>query len=65
MSVSQAPPKDELVHRAVQLVPLLRDKAVWMDENRRLHDEVIEALADAGLLKMRVPVRYGGFESDI
>jgi 3-hydroxy-9,10-secoandrosta-1,3,5(10)-triene-9,17-dione monooxygenase len=65
MSVSQAPPKDELVHRAAQLVPLLRDKAVWMDENRCLHDEVIDALADAGMMRMRVPVRYGGFESDM
>jgi 3-hydroxy-9,10-secoandrosta-1,3,5(10)-triene-9,17-dione monooxygenase len=65
MSVSEAPPKDELVHRAAQLVPLIRDKAVWMDENRRMHDEVIETLTDAGLLKMRVPVRYGGFETDM
>jgi 3-hydroxy-9,10-secoandrosta-1,3,5(10)-triene-9,17-dione monooxygenase len=65
MSVSQAPTKDELVHRAEELVPLLRDKAVWMDENRCLHDEVIQAIADAGLMKIRVPVRYGGYESDM
>jgi 3-hydroxy-9,10-secoandrosta-1,3,5(10)-triene-9,17-dione monooxygenase len=65
MSVSQAPTKDELVRRAAELVPLLRDKAVWMDENRCLHDEVIEAITDAGLMRMRVPVRYGGFESDM
>ena len=65
MSVSQAPPKDELVHRAAELVPLIRDKAVWMDEHRCLHDEVIAAITDAGLLRMRVPVRYGGFESDM
>src|ERR1700684_1332990 len=65
MSVSQAPTKDELVRRAAELVPLLRDKAVWMDENRCLRDEVIEAITDAGLVRMRVPVRYGGFESDM
>ena len=65
MSVSQAPPKEELVQRAAKLVPLIRDKAVWMDENRCLHDEVIAAITDAGLLRMRVPVRYGGFESDM
>lgn len=65
MSVSQAPPKEELVQRAAKLVPLIRDKAVWMDDNRCLHDEVIEAITDAGLLRMRVPVRYGGFESDM
>jgi 3-hydroxy-9,10-secoandrosta-1,3,5(10)-triene-9,17-dione monooxygenase len=65
MSLMEAPPRDELVHRASELVPLLRDKAVWMDENRRLHDDVIEALTAAGILKMRVPVRYGGYESDM
>lgn len=65
MSVSEAPPKDELVHRAGELVPLIRDKAGWMDENRCLHDDVIQAITDAGLLRMRVPVRYGGFESDM
>jgi 3-hydroxy-9,10-secoandrosta-1,3,5(10)-triene-9,17-dione monooxygenase len=65
MSVSQAPPKAELVERAAQLVPLIKDKAVWMDENRRMHDEVIAAITDAGLLRMRVPVRYGGYESDM
>ena len=65
METTQAPPKDELVRRASELVPLLREKALWMDENRRLHDDVIGALADAGILKMRVPVRYGGYESDM
>lgn len=65
MSVTEAPPRDELVHRASQIVPLLREKAMWMDENRRMHDKVIEALTEAGILKMRVPVRYGGFESDM
>jgi alkylation response protein AidB-like acyl-CoA dehydrogenase len=65
MSVTQAPTKDELVRRAAQLVPLIREKAMWMDENRCLHEEVIEALTEAGILKMRVPVRYGGFESDM
>jgi 3-hydroxy-9,10-secoandrosta-1,3,5(10)-triene-9,17-dione monooxygenase len=65
MSVTQAPTKDELVRRAAQLGPLIREKAMWMDENRCLHEEVIEALTEAGILKMRVPVRYGGFESDM
>lgn len=65
MEITQAPPKDELVRRAAGIVPLLREKAVWMDENRRLHDDVITALVDAGIPKMRVPVRYGGYESDM
>ncbi|MPZ16097.1 MAG: acyl-CoA dehydrogenase [Chloroflexi bacterium] len=65
MEITQAPPKDELVRRASELVPLLREKALWMDESRRIHDDVIDALTDAGILKMRVPVRYGGYESDM
>jgi 3-hydroxy-9,10-secoandrosta-1,3,5(10)-triene-9,17-dione monooxygenase len=65
MEITQAPPREELVRRAAGLVPLLKDKSIWMDENRRLHEEVIEAMTAAGLLKMRVPVRYGGFESDM
>jgi len=36
-----------------------------MDENRRLHDDVDEALTESGILKMRVPTRYGGYESDM
>ncbi|MET7424610.1 acyl-CoA dehydrogenase family protein [Dactylosporangium sp. NPDC005555] len=65
MEITQAPPRAELVRRASELVPLLREKALWMDENRRLHDDVIDAITDAGLLKMRVPARYGGYESDM
>jgi len=65
VGVTQAPPKEELVRRASDLVPLIRDKAAWMDDNRRLHEEVIEALTEAGILKMRIPARYGGYESDM
>src|ERR1700722_9819747 len=65
MEITQAPPRQELVRRASDLVPLLREKALWMDENRRLDPDVIDALTEAGLLKMRVPVRYGGYESDM
>lgn len=65
MGVTQAPAREELVNRASDLVPLIRDKAVWMDENRHLHPEVIDALTEAGILKMRIPARYGGYESDM
>jgi alkylation response protein AidB-like acyl-CoA dehydrogenase len=65
MEITQAPPKDELVRRASGLIPLLREEAHWMEQNRRIHDDVIDAITDAGILKMRVPVRYGGYESDM
>lgn len=61
----QAPSRPELVRRAADLVPQLRKKAPWAEENRRLHEETIEAMAEAGILKMRVPARYGGYECDM
>jgi 3-hydroxy-9,10-secoandrosta-1,3,5(10)-triene-9,17-dione monooxygenase len=64
MEITQAPPREELVRRASGLIPLLREKAAWMEENRRLHEDVLDALTDAGILRMRTPLRYGGYESD-
>lgn len=64
MTVAEAPARTELVKRASELVPLLQANATWTEDNRRLHEQSIEALADAGIFKMRRPVRYGGYESD-
>jgi len=43
---------------------MLQARANWHEQHRRLHDETIEALAQAGIFKLRVPKRYGGYESD-
>jgi alkylation response protein AidB-like acyl-CoA dehydrogenase len=59
-----APAREEIIRRASDLVPLLRKHAAWSEENRRIHEESIEALAEAGIFKLRVPARYGGYESD-
>ena len=64
MQKTDVPTREQLVQRASELVPLLQKNATWSEENRRLHDDTIEALADAGIFRMRVPARYGGFESD-
>jgi alkylation response protein AidB-like acyl-CoA dehydrogenase len=64
VTITPVPTRAELVRRAAELVPLLRKHAQWTEENRRLHDETIEALADAGVFKLRVPARYGGYEAD-
>ncbi|MEU1969578.1 acyl-CoA dehydrogenase family protein [Micromonospora sediminicola] len=58
------PTSEQLVERASSLVPVLRKSAQWAEDHRRLSDEVIDALADAGIFRMRVPKRYGGYESD-
>jgi alkylation response protein AidB-like acyl-CoA dehydrogenase len=65
MTMSGAPSRAELVGRVSELIPMLQKNALWGEENRRLNDETIEALANAGVLKMRVPLRYGGYESDM
>ncbi|MFE5245509.1 MULTISPECIES: acyl-CoA dehydrogenase family protein [unclassified Streptomyces] len=64
MLTTQTPDRDELVARASALVPLLRSSAARADEERRLSPEVIEALTDAGVFRLRVPARYGGYEVD-
>ncbi|HYQ70260.1 acyl-CoA dehydrogenase family protein [Actinophytocola sp.] len=61
--MTKTPTRSELVGRATDLVDLIRKHAAWQEENRVLHEEVVRGLLDAGLLKLRVPTRYGGFES--
>lgn len=58
------PAADQVVRDATALAPLIRKHAPWQEENRRLHDEVVEGLADAGVFKLRQPKQYGGFEVD-
>jgi alkylation response protein AidB-like acyl-CoA dehydrogenase len=62
--VTEVPTRRQLVERVSQLAPLLRRNAAWSEENRQIHDESIEALADAGVFRMRAPLRYGGYECD-
>lgn len=64
MPTTKVPTREELVARAKGTTPVLRKNAAWSDENRRLHDETIEALADAGIFRARTPARYGGYEVD-
>ncbi|MFI9203850.1 acyl-CoA dehydrogenase family protein [Streptomyces sp. NPDC053048] len=61
---TQAPTREEWLGRASELVPVLRERAAWSEENRRLHDDSVAALAGAGVFRMRVPARYGGYECD-
>ncbi|MBT2209282.1 acyl-CoA dehydrogenase family protein [Actinomadura sp. NEAU-AAG7] len=57
-------PDTELSHRVAQALPALRAHAEWADENRRLHEDALDALAESGALRMRVPARHGGLETD-
>jgi len=63
VTVTDAPVRAEIIQDVAKLVPLLKSHALWSEQNRRLHEETVEALADAGVFRLRVPTRYGGLES--
>ena len=54
---------EEAVARAVALQPLLREHAARTEADRRIPQEVIDALVEADLFKVAVPKRYGGYEA--
>lgn len=60
-----APSAAELVRRARELGPVLARNAARTETDRRAHQENIDAIANAGLFKLMVPKRYGGYESSI
>lgn len=64
MNNSAAPSREELISRATELAPLLAKNAIWQEENRILHEDTIDALTEAGLLRLTLPARYGGYECD-
>jgi 3-hydroxy-9,10-secoandrosta-1,3,5(10)-triene-9,17-dione monooxygenase len=64
MEATYTPTRAELIHRASEIIPLLQTHARWNEQHRRLHDESIEALKQAGLFRLRTPQRYGGYECD-
>lgn len=64
MLTADIPTRAQLVRRAAEVAPLLRENAPKAEDAGRLQDETIEALAGAGVFKLRVPKRYGGYEAD-
>jgi alkylation response protein AidB-like acyl-CoA dehydrogenase len=56
---------DELIRRATELQPLLARNAAQAEADRRIPEENIEAIRDAGLFKLMIPKRLGGYETTI
>ena len=56
---------DELLERARALVPMLRARAVATERDRRISDDVMDALIAADLFRVAQPRRYGGFALDL
>lgn len=63
-SDQQSPTLADLVAAARELGPLLKQNGAAGDANRRLEESSLQALAKAGLFRLCVPKRYGGFETD-
>ena len=57
-----SPMTNDLVARARELTPMLRERGARIELERRLGDDVSTALASAGLFRMAVPRSAGGPE---
>lgn len=55
-------PARDLLARAAELVPLLRANAERTERERRIPEENLAALREAGLLRLSLPRAYGGYE---
>lgn len=62
VTTSAIPTEDELLGRSRDLAPLLRENAAQTEADRRVVEENIQAIKDAGLFKITLPRRYGGYE---
>ena len=60
-----APSSEELLTRIRDLQPLLAANAAQGEQDRRVVEESIGALTDAGLFKVAQPQRYGGYETSL
>jgi 3-hydroxy-9,10-secoandrosta-1,3,5(10)-triene-9,17-dione monooxygenase len=60
-----APPTaEELVQRARSLIPALKERADAANATRRLPQDTVRDLHDAGLFRILQPKRWGGYELD-
>ncbi|MFJ1589119.1 acyl-CoA dehydrogenase family protein [Kitasatospora albolonga] len=57
-----SPEPSELLRTARELVPHLARNAEQGERDRRLTDETVKLLTDAGMFRLAVPQRYGGHE---
>ncbi|WP_030930717.1 flavin-dependent monooxygenase [Streptomyces sp. NRRL S-646] len=66
MAPSSAPRSDAgIVERARAIAPLIREHALRTEQERSVPSEVVAALTDAGIYRMNVPRRYGGYQTPL
>ena len=55
---------EELLSRASDMVPVLKDRAADTEELRRIPDETVQDIRSSGLVRIGVPQRFGGLDVD-
>ena len=55
---------EELLRRAVNMVPTLKSRAAHTEELRRIPEETVQEFLSASLNRIEVPKRFGGLEVD-
>lgn len=55
----------DVLGRVRELAPLLQKNAAASEAERRVSEDTIAALKDAGVFRLAVPRRYGGLETDL
>jgi 3-hydroxy-9,10-secoandrosta-1,3,5(10)-triene-9,17-dione monooxygenase len=57
--------RDELLRRASQLVPVLKERAARTEKLRQIPPETVHDLVSSGLIRIGNPERYGGHAVDV
>ena len=64
-AATAVPTSDELLARIRGLQPLIEKNAAQGEQDRRVVEESIKALADAGAFKVAQPRRHGGYQASV
>jgi alkylation response protein AidB-like acyl-CoA dehydrogenase len=64
-AATAVPSSDELLARIRDLQPLIEKNAAQGEQDRRVVEESITALAGAGAFKVAQPRRYGGYQASV
>jgi 3-hydroxy-9,10-secoandrosta-1,3,5(10)-triene-9,17-dione monooxygenase len=56
---------DDVISRVRELAPLIQKNAASSEAERRVSEETITALKEAGAFRLAVPRRYGGLETSL
>jgi alkylation response protein AidB-like acyl-CoA dehydrogenase len=59
------PDAAELVARVIELQPLLAKNAAVGEQDRKVAEESVQALTDAGIFRITIPKRYGGYQTSM